>query len=477
MEKWFVGKEELKEVKKEEKEVDDQIKKEYVMEMEVPKMEAPKMEVPKMEKPKFEMPKMETPSPMVESVKQEGKRPTAAELPKRNKRQKSSLKSRSPLKPPRLPFAPAQNPIQAAAWCSKPGMTYAEKLKASMRAANPAVVLRIDDRCEAPRPRVPPTDALEDSIYGCIASLYDLSDRSAIEEAIASAVASPSPNYSTFSGTPGRCSSPAPSDATSDDWLITPPPCFLRSGSAPAPAANPLENLLIEHPSMSVYVRPFETNAGGFSSMSYSFLSSRIDNRLHDVIDISDVDDDDDEDEVARYGLSSFGISEEEEQEEEEEKVMTKLTPTMTTVLAAVNENHPSSRLSVPVNASVKRQTLPKGALAKYMAKRHHALPRQALMEAVMAATATTTSNTAATTAGPPHTALTHAPMTPLQVNAQKRRALQKSKSTSKQRCVKMNAAYHAASMPGGAVTRRNKMVVCPSGANNNRKCNTSIRC
>ena len=68
----------------------------------------------------------------------------------------------------------------------------------------PTSPISIDNHNEAPcaasASRVPSTDALEDSIYGCIASLYDLTDRSAIEEAIASAVASPSPNYSTFSG-------------------------------------------------------------------------------------------------------------------------------------------------------------------------------------------------------------------------------------------------------------------------------------
>lgn len=37
-------------------------------------------------------------------------------------------------------------------------------------------------------------------------------------------------------------------------WYLAPPPCFTRS--APSPSTNPLENLLIEHPSMSVYLLP-----------------------------------------------------------------------------------------------------------------------------------------------------------------------------------------------------------------------------
>ncbi|XP_045611745.1 tumor protein p53-inducible nuclear protein 2 isoform X2 [Procambarus clarkii] len=43
-------------------------------------------------------------------------------------------------------------------------------------------------------------------------------------------------------------------------WLMTPPPCFTRSQVAPL-ATSPLENLLIEHPSMSVYLpRPTYTS-------------------------------------------------------------------------------------------------------------------------------------------------------------------------------------------------------------------------
>ncbi|XP_062847351.1 tumor protein p53-inducible nuclear protein 1 [Trichomycterus rosablanca] len=39
-----------------------------------------------------------------------------------------------------------------------------------------------------------------------------------------------------------------------ESWFITPPPCFTASGRAPVLLeTSPLENLLIEHPSMSVY--------------------------------------------------------------------------------------------------------------------------------------------------------------------------------------------------------------------------------
>ncbi|XP_030636923.1 tumor protein p53-inducible nuclear protein 1 [Chanos chanos] len=42
--------------------------------------------------------------------------------------------------------------------------------------------------------------------------------------------------------------------ALEESWFITPPPCFTAGGQAPVLLeTSPLENLLIEHPSMSVY--------------------------------------------------------------------------------------------------------------------------------------------------------------------------------------------------------------------------------
>ncbi|XP_038070023.1 tumor protein p53-inducible nuclear protein 2-like [Patiria miniata] len=39
-----------------------------------------------------------------------------------------------------------------------------------------------------------------------------------------------------------------------ESWLVTPPPCFTAGGRSPQElATSPMENLLIEHPSMSVY--------------------------------------------------------------------------------------------------------------------------------------------------------------------------------------------------------------------------------
>ena len=46
---------------------------------------------------------------------------------------------------------------------------------------------------------------------------------------------------------------------TNTCWYLAPPACFTRS--APSPSTNPLENLLIEHPSMSVYLLPLAASS------------------------------------------------------------------------------------------------------------------------------------------------------------------------------------------------------------------------
>ena len=42
-----------------------------------------------------------------------------------------------------------------------------------------------------------------------------------------------------------------------ESWLVTPPPCFTAGGTSPEHVqSSPMEDLLIEHPSMSVYTAP-----------------------------------------------------------------------------------------------------------------------------------------------------------------------------------------------------------------------------
>ena len=62
---------------------------------------------------------------------------------------------------------------------------------------------------------------------------------------------------SVFSACSGRSHATYhPRGASSEPWVIAPPPCFTGSqvGTLSPVAASPLENLLIEHPSMSVYL-------------------------------------------------------------------------------------------------------------------------------------------------------------------------------------------------------------------------------
>ena len=54
-----------------------------------------------------------------------------------------------------------------------------------------------------------------------------------------------------------------------ESWIITPPPCFLAGGSNSV-EMTPMENLLIEHPSMSVYNSRCTGSTGEASDLSES---------------------------------------------------------------------------------------------------------------------------------------------------------------------------------------------------------------
>ncbi|XP_053569468.1 tumor protein p53-inducible nuclear protein 2 [Bombina bombina] len=48
---------------------------------------------------------------------------------------------------------------------------------------------------------------------------------------------------------------PHPPHSMDESWFVTPPPCFTAESSGPSVVgSSPLEDLLIEHPSMSVYI-------------------------------------------------------------------------------------------------------------------------------------------------------------------------------------------------------------------------------
>ncbi|XP_074867980.1 tumor protein p53-inducible nuclear protein 2 isoform X2 [Carettochelys insculpta] len=58
---------------------------------------------------------------------------------------------------------------------------------------------------------------------------------------------------------PAKSSGPVPSQPDpclmDESWFVTPPPCFTAEGPSPIRVeSSPMEDLLIEHPSMSVYV-------------------------------------------------------------------------------------------------------------------------------------------------------------------------------------------------------------------------------
>ena len=58
-----------------------------------------------------------------------------------------------------------------------------------------------------------------------------------------------------FARSAGQSPPATPNSADSEaGWLVTPPACFVTRRPLPPIAASPMDNLLIEHPSMSVYV-------------------------------------------------------------------------------------------------------------------------------------------------------------------------------------------------------------------------------
>lgn len=62
-----------------------------------------------------------------------------------------------------------------------------------------------------------------------------------------------------------------------ESWIITPPPCFLAGGTSPTNIEmSPLENLLIEHPSMSVYNSRCSGSTGDASDLSESSTDSEM---------------------------------------------------------------------------------------------------------------------------------------------------------------------------------------------------------
>ncbi|XP_033484579.2 uncharacterized protein tp53inp2b isoform X3 [Epinephelus lanceolatus] len=82
-----------------------------------------------------------------------------------------------------------------------------------------------------------------------------------------SSTSSLSPGSGSECGSSGGSSRAGPERGCMDEsWFVTPPPCFTAEGATAE--ASPMEDLLIEHPSMSVYVSP-----SNFSMVSNANLS------------------------------------------------------------------------------------------------------------------------------------------------------------------------------------------------------------
>uniref|UniRef100_A0A8C7XX45 Tumor protein p53-inducible nuclear protein 2 n=1 Tax=Oryzias sinensis TaxID=183150 RepID=A0A8C7XX45_9TELE len=76
---------------------------------------------------------------------------------------------------------------------------------------------------------------------------------------------SPDPG-SECGGNGGRSREGSERGCMDESWFVTPPPCFTAEGATAE--ASPMEDLLIEHPSMSVYVSPNNTSMVSTSDLS-----------------------------------------------------------------------------------------------------------------------------------------------------------------------------------------------------------------
>ncbi|XP_072552908.1 tumor protein p53-inducible nuclear protein 2 isoform X1 [Salminus brasiliensis] len=75
-------------------------------------------------------------------------------------------------------------------------------------------------------------------------------------------------------GSCSDCSSGLERGSMDESWFVTPPPCFTAEGATAE--ASPMEDLLIEHPSMSVYVSPGNLSVVEQSAASLTSSVSRM---------------------------------------------------------------------------------------------------------------------------------------------------------------------------------------------------------
>ncbi|XP_035680408.1 tumor protein p53-inducible nuclear protein 1-like [Branchiostoma floridae] len=87
---------------------------------------------------------------------------------------------------------------------------------------------------------------------------------------------------------PSTSSSPVPipeNHPVEESWFVTPPPCFTAGGQSPvAMETNPMENLLIEHPSMSVYVQQRSSRNSSGETTESSDSSGQHQQQRRDVV-------------------------------------------------------------------------------------------------------------------------------------------------------------------------------------------------
>lgn len=102
------------------------------------------------------------------------------------------------------------------------------------------------------QPNPAPTSSLESARTSCTRRRARAGHSQALHTSFARPLCSSFSPHSTPLALCPLGSVPECSGGLEESWFITPPPCFTAEGAAAE--ASPMEDLLIEHPSMSVYV-------------------------------------------------------------------------------------------------------------------------------------------------------------------------------------------------------------------------------
>ncbi|XP_061836510.1 uncharacterized protein tp53inp2b isoform X1 [Nerophis lumbriciformis] len=125
---------------------------------------------------------------------------------------------------------------------------------------------RTECQTSIPRPPIKRRRTRKSQTQGAVASSESLSCPRRARLSTASSAQSTSPPGSECGGSGESSRAGSERGCMDESWFVTPPPCFTAEGATAE--ASPMEDLLIEHPSMSVYVSPNNLSIVSNSNLS-----------------------------------------------------------------------------------------------------------------------------------------------------------------------------------------------------------------